>query len=299
MLGVLIGDVAGSIYEVKEVTFMKEAKKNNSEVLHRSYEERMEIMNGNTPLFTSECSATDDTVLACSLCDALLHDKDYKKYLLEYGKKEIDLGKDAYGRSRFGKGFTAWVESDGEGRPSLGNGSAMRVAPIGWKFDTLEETLEEAKNSAIPSHDTEEGIKGAQAVASSIFLLRNGASKKELKAYVEETFDYDLNKDIEELRHNYMFDSTCEGSVPEAIYCFLESKSFEDGIRKALSIGGDADTIAAICGGLGEAYYGIDRKLAKEALEYCPDYLKEVLEDYYEDLHMSDSFYFGDDIYEL
>lgn len=298
MLGVLIGDVAGSIYEVEEVEAIKEGRK-NGEVTHRSYEERMKIMNPQTSLFNEKCSATDDTVLSCALCDALLHDKDYKKYLLEYGTKEINLGVDAYGRSRFGKGFTAWIENGGEGQASFGNGSAMRVAPIGWKFDTLEETLEEAKLSAIPSHDTEEGIKGAQAVAASIFLLRYGYSKKELKNYIEENFDYDLNKDIEDLRHNYTFDSTCQGSVPEAIYCFLESNSFEDGIRKALSIGGDADTIAAICGGLGEAYYGVDRKLVEKALKYCPDYVEEVLRKFYDEINMQNSFYFGDDILEL
>ena len=135
----------------------------------------------------------------------------------------------------------------------------------------MEEVLEEAKKSAEPSHGHAEGLQGSQAIASSVFLARGGASKEDIKEYVEETFGYDLNFHIEDLRRNYSFKSSCQESVPEAIYCFLESENFEDSIRKSISIGGDTDTIAAMCGAISEAYYGLDIDLAKRCMEYVPD----------------------------
>lgn len=297
MIGVICGDVIGSIYEVLEVRAIKEARRKiegakkinpnfdeTSILRHRTYDERIKIMEDD--LFPDDITYTDDTVLAVALCDALLHDKDYKAYLLKYGKDEIKKKEDMYGRARFGKGFTTWLNQDGvvDTEPSFGNGSAMRVAPIGWAFDTLEETLEEAKRSAEPSHGHEEGIKGAQAVAASIFLARNGLEKEEIKSYVEETFGYNLNKDLDELRNNYYFNSSCQGSVPEAIFCFLESDGFTDSIRKAISIGGDSDTIAAMTGAISEAYYGLDAEIAKKCMEYVPNEYLPVLKDFYEEV---------------
>ncbi|MCQ2979467.1 MAG: ADP-ribosylglycohydrolase family protein [Clostridia bacterium] len=295
MLGVVIGDVIGSIYEVFEVKDVKSKRKYINEqkeldpnfddsniIRHRSYEERMDVMT--CDLFDKQITYTDDTCLSCAICDALLHDKDYKKYLLSYGLEEEKKRNDIYDRSRFGKGFRAWLSNGGNCEPSLGNGSGMRVAPVAWYFDNLDDVLEHAKLTAIPSHGHEEGIKGAQAIASSIFLARNNFEKEDIKKYVEETFNYDLNKDLDDLRHNYTFNSTCEGSVPEAIYCFLESDNFEDGIRKALSIGGDADTIAAMTGAICEAYYGLDEELATKCLEYVPDDMKDVFKNFYNEI---------------
>ena len=295
MIGVICGDVIGSRYEALEVKEIKKQRRyvdaqkeldpnfDDSKIIrHRTYDDRIKVMTDD--LFYPDITYTDDTVLSVALCDALLHDRDYKKYLLTYGKDEVKKKEDMYGRARFGKGFTAWLLCDGyveEGKESFGNGSAMRVAPIGWMFDTIEETLEEAKKSAMPSHGHEEGIKGAQAVAASIYLARNNFSKEDIKTYIEETFNYDLDKDLDELRTNYSFNSSCQGSVPEAIYCFLESDNFTDSLRKAISIGGDSDTIAAMTGAISEAYYGLDIDVAKRCMEYVPEEFIPVLEDYY------------------
>ena len=143
---------------------------------------------------------------------------------------------------------------------SWGNGSAMRVSPVGWAFNTLDETLEEAENSAKVTHNHPEGIKGAQATAAAIYLARNKKTKSEIKKYIVDTFDYDLDRKIDDIRINYEFEVSCQGSVPEAIIAFLESSDFENAIRIAISIGGDSDTIACITGGIAEAfslkYYG-------------------------------------------
>ncbi len=138
---------------------------------------------------------------------------------------------------------------------SFGNGSAMRVSPIGFAFDSLEDVLKEAKRSAVVTHNHREGIKGAQAVASAVFLARTGGNKKQIKDFIEKKFRYNLSQRLDDIRPNYKFDSSCQGSVPQAIIAFLESENFEDAIRKAISIGGDSDTIACIAGGIAQAYY--------------------------------------------
>ena len=139
---------------------------------------------------------------------------------------------------------------------SWGNGSAMRVSAVGWMFDTLEETEKVAKISAEITHNHPEGIKGAQATAAAIWMARNGRSKAEIKGYIEKTYGYNLDRTWEFLNRNYGWDSSCQGTVPEAIIAFLESTDFEDAIRKAVSMGGDSDTLACITGGIAEAFYG-------------------------------------------
>lgn len=297
MIGVICGDVIGSIYEGKEVKAIKKARRyieemkekdkdfDESAVLrHRPYEERLKIMDDD--LFPLGITYTDDTVLSVALCDAILGDKDYKKYLLKYGLEEIEREHDMGFDARFGKGFTKWLENGGEspdGIPSFGNGSAMRVAPIAWAFDSLDEVLDEARKSAEPSHGHEEGIKGAQAIASAVFLARNGSSKEDIKNFITETFEYDLDFDLEDLRRNYSFKSSCQESVPQAIYCFLESDNFEDSIRKSISIGGDTDTIAAMCGAISEAFYGPDAEITKRCMEYVPGEFIPVLSEFYKE----------------
>ena len=268
MLGAIIGDVVGSYYEVLEVKEIKNG--------HRSYEERIKILNQNTPLFTENSSVTDDSILTFAIYKAIKENKPYEEMLKYYAKKEIDLGKDMYGRSRFGKGFVEWVNGNTQGT-SYGNGASMRISPVGYLFDTLEEVKQESYKATIPSHNHEESILCAEAVSTSIFLLRNGISKEELKEYIEKNY-FKLDYDLEDLRRNYKFSSKSINSVPQAIFTFLESNSFEETIRNAISIGGDTDTIACIAGSLAESYYGIPQELLEQVKPYLKDYMIELLD---------------------
>ena len=268
MLGAIIGDVVGSYYEVLEVKEIKNG--------HRSYEERIKILDQNTPLFTENSSVTDDSILTFAIYKAIKENKPYEEMLKYYAKKEIDLGKDMYGRSRFGKGFVEWVNGNTQGT-SYGNGASMRISPVGYLFDTLEEVKQETYKATIPSHNHEESILCAEAVSTSIFLLRNGISKEELKEYIEKNY-FKLDYDLEDLRRNYKFSSKSINSVPQAIFVFLESNSFEETIRNAISIGGDTDTIACIAGSLAESYYGIPQELLEQVKPYLKDYMKELLD---------------------
>ena len=268
MLGAIIGDVVGSYYEVLEVKEIKNG--------HRSYNDRIKILDQNTPLFTENSSVTDDSILTFAIYKAIKENKPYEEMLKYYAKQEINLGKDMYGRSRFGKGFVEWVNSNTQGT-SYGNGASMRISPVGFLFNTLEEVKQETYKATIPSHNHQESILCAEAVAISIFLLRNGISKEELKEYIEKNY-FKLDYDIEKLRRNYKFSSKSIDSVPQAIYAFLESNSFEETIRNAISIGGDTDTIACIAGSLAESYYGIPENLLEQVKPYLKDYMKELLE---------------------
>ena len=224
MLGAIAGDIIGSVYEghnIKTTDF---------------------------PLFDERCTFTDDTVLTAAIADAILTGSDYGEKLKEYFKLYPGRG--------YGAHFRKWAaHSSTKPYYSMGNGSAMRVSPIGFAFNRLDKVLREAQKSAEPTHNHPEGIKGAQATASSIFLARGGAGKEEIKTYIENNFAYDLNEPLDQIRNYYKFDETCPGSVPQAIRAFLESNNYEDAIRKAISIGGDSDTIACITGGIAEAYY--------------------------------------------
>ena len=166
---------------------------------------------------------------------------------------------------------------------SFGNGSAMRVSPIGWMYDSLEETLAEAQRSAEVTHNHPEGIKGAQAIAACVFLARTGKKKEEIKEYVSSTFGYDLGRTIEEIRPSYHIsaNATCQGSVPEAIISFLDSTNYENAIRLAISIGGDSDTIACMAGGIAEAYYReIPDEIVNTVLDLLPQQMQEVIEEF-------------------
>lgn len=272
MYGAIIGDVAGSYYEILEARARK-----NKQI--RSYMEKTMILDKNIPLFTEKSSCTDDSILTIAIMDAKLNNKDYKETLKEFGLRELELGKDIYNRGRFGKGFVKWLTGDYEG-DSYGNGCAMRISSIGFLCNSLEEVKEESYKATIPSHNHEESIKCAEAVAVSIFLLRNGLSKEKLKEYIESNY-FKLDYNLDDLRLNYLFTSRAIDSVPQAIYCFLESKDFENAIRISLSIGGDSDTIAAITGALAEAYYGVPEDLIEKVNPYLRDYMNPVLEKYY------------------
>ena len=255
MLGAIIGDVVGSSYEVLEVT------------TKRTYEDRIKILDHNTPLFDSNSTYTDDSVLTCAIYDAIINGNcNYEKYLREYGLKEMNLGIDKYGRSRFGKGFVEWLKGDYVGT-SYGNGCAMRISPVGFMFDSMDKIIEESYRATIPSHNHPESIKGAEAIAVLIFLLRVGLSKEEAIKYIKSNY-YDLDFDLENLQKTNKFTSKTSVCVPQAIYIFSISNDFEDAIRKAISIGGDTDTIGAIVGSLSEAYYGIPNNIKEEVKNY-------------------------------
>lgn len=252
MLGAIAGDVIGSPFEhrpIKQVDF---------------------------PLFSDESRVTDDGVLTGAVADAILRADetgaapDYRASILAFARRWPNAG--------YGGRFWAWFQSaDPQPYGSFGNGSAMRVSPVGWAWDAEAEVLREAERSAAVSHDHAEGIKGAQAVALGVLLLRQGATNAELRAALSGRFGYDLDRTAEEIRPAYTFDVTCQGSVPEAIVCFLDAADWEGAVRLAVSLGGDADTQACIAGALAEARWGVPAAVADEVLARLPNELRDVV----------------------
>lgn len=225
LYGAIAGDMIGSIHEWKACTDPQFA------------------------LFSKSSRFTDDSVLTLAVADAILNQRAYVDVIVEYARK--------YPRAGYGSFFRRWIANDGmEPYNSFGNGSAMRVSPVAWAFDTLDEVLLEAERSAAVTHNHPEGIKGAQSVALAIYLARTGVEKKEMRAEIESRFGYNLHRTLQEIRPGYKWGSTCPGSVPESIIAFLESTDYESTVRNAILLGGDADTMAAIAGSIAEAYYG-------------------------------------------
>ena len=232
--------------------------------------------NTDFPLFSNEYSDyTDDTVMTVANADWLLTNDKLWVIMQDYGNR--------YPTAGYGGMFKIWLrEEDPKPYNSFGNGSAMRVSPVGWAFDTLEETLEAAKRSAEVTHNHPEGIKGAQATAACIFMARTGKSKQEIKEYIEKEFGYNLNRTCDEIRIDYSFDESCQGTVPESIIAFLESTDFESAIRLTVSLGGDADTMGAITGGIAEAFYGgVPNHIRKEVLKRLPNEFIDVMQRFY------------------
>jgi len=250
IIGAIAGDIIGSVFEwhnVKSLDFK---------------------------LFCPNSRFTDDSVLTIATMYALINDSDYTRAYHTFGRKFPNAG--------YGHSFRLWLSSDNP-KPynSWGNGSAMRVSPVGWYYNSIEDTLLEAKKSAKVSHNHPEGIKGAQAVAAAIFLARTGKSKDDIKNLITDRFGYDLNRKIDDIRPGYKFDVSCQGSVPEAIIAFLESTDFESAIRLAVSIGGDSDTIACITGGIAEAFYrNIPDKITDNVLNILPQELIGLIEEF-------------------
>jgi ADP-ribosylglycohydrolase len=252
MLGALAGDLIGSVYEFDDNK--------------PPYD---------FPLFSKDSQFTDDSILTIALADSIIHNIDYKLKLKEYFRLYPGIG--------YGGNFYKWAMSDSmEPYNSYGNGSAMRVSPVGWAYNSLGQVLEAAKQSAMPTHNHPEGIKGAQATASAIYLLRKGITKDELKTYIETTFKYDLDLDYDELIDTYGFDETCQRTVPQAIYTFLISQDFEDSIRRAICIGGDSDTVTCINGSIAEAAYGVPRHIENEIYKRLDEPLFNTVELFYE-----------------
>lgn len=239
MWGAIIGDIVGSLFE----------KFNHK---HKDFE-----------LFHALSHYTDDTVMTIATMDALLKEIPFEVAYKKWYRK--------YPKAGFGQRFREWGKSDSfEPLRSYGNGSAMRVSPIAYWRDTLDEVLDLATQSTNITHNHPEGVKGAQAVASVIYLAKSKMSKDEIKKHIEDTYHYDLSETTDSIRTWYTFDVTCQGSVPQAIRCFYEATNFEDAIRLAISIGGDSDTIACMTGSMAEAYYPIDVKIKLEAINRLP-----------------------------
>ncbi|MDO9591813.1 MAG: ADP-ribosylglycohydrolase family protein [Erysipelotrichaceae bacterium] len=239
MWGAIIGDVVGSLFE------------------------RFNHKSKDFELFHALSHYTDDTVMTIATMDALLRNIPFEVAYKEWYRK--------YPKAGYGQRFREWGKDDSyEPLRSYGNGSAMRVSPVAYWKDSFEEIMEIAKCSTNVTHNHPEGVKGAQAVASAIFLARTNKSKEEIKKFIEETFDYDLSEPTDSIRKWYKFDVTCQGSVPQAIRCFYEATDFEDAIRLAISIGGDSDTIGCMTGSMAEAYYPIEGKIKQETLNRLP-----------------------------
>ena len=226
-------------------------------------------------LFDCRSRFTDDTVMTVATADALLHRRDFASAYHDWGNR--------YPYAGYGGRFRNWLESD-RPRPynSWGNGSAMRVSPVGFFRDTVDAVLEDAERSAAATHNHTEGIKGAQATALAVFLARTGQSKAAIRSEIEARFGYDLSSQtLAQIRPDYTFDVSCPGTLPVALLAFLESESYEDAIRNAVSVGGDSDTIAAITGGIALAFYrtmddrivqGIEARLTDEIAEICREF---------------------------
>lgn len=241
MFGAIAGDIIGSVYE------------------------RTPMKRKDFTLFHPQGRFTDDTVLTLAVARALLEGGGYRHWVWEYAHRYPDAG--------YGASFIYWLQTDGN-KPynSWGNGSAMRVSAVGYAFGTPERVLQEAADCAGITHNHPEGIKGAQAVALAVFLARQGASRAALRQELSRRFGYDLDRKLDVIRPMYRFDVSCQGSVPEAIIAFLESSSFEDAVRNAVSLGGDSDTQACIAGAIAEAFYGpVDAAIEQQAERYLTD----------------------------
>ncbi|MBQ9337962.1 MAG: ADP-ribosylglycohydrolase family protein [Lentisphaeria bacterium] len=227
------------------------------------------------PLFSRWSKYTDDSVLTIATADALLHHLSYTDAYHKWGNR--------YPHAGYGGSFRRWLASpDPQPYNSWGNGSAMRISPVGFHANSEDEVLKEAKASAETTHNHPEGIKGAQAAALAVFLAKTGSDKPEIKEKIESLFGYDLSSQkLDDIRPDYSFDVSCMGTLPVALLAFLESTDYEDAIRNAISIGGDSDTIAAITGGIALAFYkempqdiinGIERLLPDDMLEICREF---------------------------
>ena len=265
MYGAILGDIIGSPYEFDRGTKTKDF-----------------------PLFSPNSTFTDDSVMTLAVADAFLsiapnaENSDIRRRLVQsmqsYGRKYPDAG--------YGGKFRLWLK-DPNPQPygSYGNGSAMRVSSVGWLFDDLQTVRRMARLSAEVTHNHPEGIKGAEATASAIFLARTGSTKAEIKHYIEERFHYDLSRTCDEIRPAYRHVESCQETVPEAITAFLEGESFEDVIRTAVSLGGDCDTLTAIAGSIAEGFYGVPEELKQQCRERLPEDLRKVLRQFEKTLH--------------
>ncbi|NUN66369.1 ADP-ribosylglycohydrolase family protein [Pseudanabaena biceps] len=251
MLGAIVGDIVGSVYEFDN---------------HRSKE---------FLLFNEKSDFTDDTVLTVAIAVCLLSKGNYAEYVKNYARRYQGRG--------YGGRFQQWIQSESmEPYGSWGNGSAMRVSAVGFAYNDRDRVMQEAQRSAEVTHNHPEGIKGAQATAIAILMARQGKSQQDIKDEIVNSFGYNLNRTLDEIRPVYVFNESCQETVPEAIIAFLESHNFEDAIRNAISLGGDSDTLACITGSIAEAFYGgVPQDIATKALSYLDEQMCEVIKKFY------------------
>lgn len=256
MLGAIAGDIIGSVYEwdrIKTTEF---------------------------DLFQDRCTFTDDTVLTVATAEAIMGRLNYARAYKDFGRRYPGRG--------YGGNFGMWLASEDAGPyNSWGNGSAMRASPVGFAFESVDEVLAQAKHSAEVTHNHPEGVKGAQAAALAVYLARTDKSKEQIKEEVQMHFGYDLDRSLDEIRPGYQFDVSCQGTVPEAIIAFLESEDFEDAIRKAISLGGDSDTLACITGGIAQAYYkAMPPEIVNEVQNRLPAELLDIVNRFNDKYHV-------------
>lgn len=249
MLGTIIGDIVGSRFEF-----------NN-------------FRSTNFDLFGGDCNYTDDSIMTLAIADAIMNSLPFGDTMRRYGRKF------PHPMGGYGGRFAQWLNSDNP-KPydSFGNGAAMRVSPCAFLANgDREKALSLAAQSAIPTHNHIEGVKGAMAVTDTILMAFNHIPKNEIRENISLLYGYDLNFTCDDIRKNNIFDESCQVTVPQAIVAFLDSKDFENAIKLAVSIGGDSDTIAAICGGIAEAYYSIPEQLKIKAIKMLPEELRKVI----------------------
>ena len=261
MLGAIMGDMVGAPFEFDRGPKHKEFR-----------------------MFSNGTHFTDDTVMTVAVAEALLaagKDAD-EETIRQYLIGSMKSWGSAYPHAGYGSRFWRWLFSDNE-EPygSYGNGSAMRVSAVGWLYDSLEDTRKYARLSAAVTHNHPEGIKGAEATASAIWLARTGHTKEEIRDYIETEFGYDLSRTCDEIRPYYHHVESCQQTVPEAITAFLEGEDFEDVIRTAVSLGGDCDTLTCIAGGMAEAFYGMPEEFVQKVRDRLPDDMLEVIDVFY------------------
>lgn len=247
MLGAIAGDIIGSVYEANP------------------------IKTKDFPLFCPESIYTDDTVLTIAIAHSIMEGVDYVTSLKNFGQRYP---------AGYGMSFYNWLHSSSmEPYNSWGNGSAMRVSPVGFAFNSVDDVLAEAKKTAEVTHNHPEGIKGAQATALSVFLARIGKTREQIKAEIQVRFGYNLDRSLNEIRPTYTFQISCRDSVPESIIAFLESEDFEEAVRNAISLGGDSDTMACIAGGIAQAYYKeVPKEIEKCVREKLPEEFIGILD---------------------
>lgn len=254
MFGAICGDVIGSVYEwvrTKEVDF---------------------------PLFSEKTDFTDDTVLTVATAEAVMTGRPYAEVYQEYARNHPNRG--------YGGRFRIWIKlADPKPYDSFGNGSAMRVSPVGWAYKSLRETEMAALESAWVTHNHPEGVKGAIATALAMYSARQGVTKEEIREYIGNVTGYNLKRTVDEIRPSYTFNETCQETVPQAIIAFLDSTDYENAIRLAISLGGDSDTLACITGGIAEAFYGPDSipaDIRTRVRELLPAEFLEVIDEFYD-----------------
>lgn len=261
MYGAIIGDIAGSVFEFDSTK-------------SKGFE-----------LFGEGCRVTDDSVMTVAVADALLGlggDETDDEIMAAVSASLKKWGR-KYPHAGYGGRFKQWLMSeDSSPYGSFGNGSAMRVSPAAWLYDDIKESIKVAGLTAAVTHDHPEGLKGAKAVTCAIHLARYGAPKKRIRQGVENYFGYDLHKACRDIRKDYEFDVSCQGSVPEAIIAFLDGTDYEDVIREAIALGGDADTQAAIAGSIAEAFYEVPDELIEQAKRFIPEDMQAVIDRFYE-----------------